>query len=66
MTDGKIKISEFMAFQKAKKLPSKNLFSFKNLVFFSINQETNSSVCGGGGRVKNGMISFFPNATVPH
>lgn len=49
MTDGKIKISEFMAFQKAKKLPSKNLFSFKNLVFFSINQETNSSVCGGGG-----------------
>lgn len=49
MTDGKIKISEFMAFQKAKKLPSKNLFSFKNLVFFSINQETDSSVCAGGG-----------------
>ena len=44
MTDGKTKISEFMAFQKAKKLRSKNLFSFKNLVFFNLNQETNSSV----------------------
>lgn len=60
MTDGKIKISEFMAFQKAKKLPSKNLFSFKNLVFFSINQETNSSVCGGGGESKEWNDFIFP------